>query len=99
MLATVGDLVNDIVVRLSGPVNVATGEQTAIRDLAATVAEAAGFEGEIDFDTSMPAGQPGRRFSTRRVEETGWRAEVSLSEGLAQTVAWFEANRETIRER
>jgi len=85
--------------RFSGAVNVATGHQTSIRELAEAVSEASGFEGGIGWDTSKPAGQPGRLFDTTRVEATGWAPRVPLAEGLEHTVAWFEENRALIRER
>ena len=85
--------------RFSGAVNVATGEQTSIRELATAVAEAAGYEGETCFDASRPAGQPGRIFDTAKIRSTGWAPSVGLEEGLERTVAWFEAHRADVRER
>lgn len=99
----VGDCIDAVVqladARFSGVVNVATGVQTSIAELARAVSDAAGFEGRTAFDTSMPAGQPGRVFDTARVAETGWRPTVTLEDGLARTVAWFEEHRSEIRER
>ena len=85
--------------RFSGPVNVATGEQTTIRELAAAVSEVSGFEGRTVFDTSMPAGQHERRFDLSRIRATGWTPAHTLREGLNETVAWFRAHRSEIRER
>lgn len=85
--------------RFAGPVNVATGEQTTIAELAATVASVVGFEGEIVYDTSMPAGQAGRMFDTARIRSTGWSPTRGLEDGLRSTVAWFEGHRAEIRER
>jgi GDP-L-fucose synthase len=73
------------------PVNVGTGEEIAIRDLAELVADVTGFGGDIRWDTSKPNGQPRRRLETSRAEELfGFRARTSLREGLERTVAWFE---------
>lgn len=85
--------------RFSGAVNVATGEQTPIRVLADAVGSVSGFEGDIAFDTSMPAGQMGRIFDTGRIRSTGWSPTHDLSAGLTRTVAWFEEHRAEIRER
>jgi GDP-L-fucose synthase len=74
------------------PVNVGTGEEIAIRDLAELVAELTGFEGEIVWDTSRPNGQPRRRLDVSRAEELfGFRARTGLRDGLEQTIAWYRA--------
>jgi GDP-L-fucose synthase len=74
------------------PVNVGTGEEIAIKDLAELVADATGFEGEIVWDTSKPNGQPRRKLNTSRAEEFfGFRAGTPLREGIPQTVAWYRA--------
>jgi GDP-L-fucose synthase len=74
------------------PVNVGTGEEIAIRDLAQLVAELTGFSGEIRWDTSKPNGQPRRRLDTSRAERLfGFRAQVALRDGLERTVAWYSA--------
>ena len=77
------------------PVNLGTGEELAIRDLAELVREATGYRGRIRWDTSKPNGQPRRRLDTSRAEELfGFRARVPLREGLARTVDWYRASRE-----
>jgi GDP-L-fucose synthase len=81
--------------RYSGPepVNIGTGDEIAIADLAAAIAELTGFVGEIVWDRSMPNGQPRRRLDTHRAEELlGFRAGTSLREGLARTIAWYRAS-------
>ena len=85
--------------RVSGTVNVATGEQRTITALAQATAAAAGYTGSITYDTSMPAGQAGRAFDTTRVRSTGWTPTHDLEEGLQKTISWFEAHRSEIRER
>jgi GDP-L-fucose synthase len=76
------------------PVNVGTGEEIAIKDLAELVADATGFEGEIVWDTSKPNGQPRRKLNTSRAEEFfGFRARTPLRDGIPQTVAWYQASR------
>jgi GDP-L-fucose synthase len=77
----------------SEPFNVGTGVETKIRDLAETIAAAAGFEGETAWDTSRPDGQPVRYLDVSRAEERiGFRAQTGLAEGLRQTVASFRAS-------
>jgi GDP-L-fucose synthase len=72
------------------PVNVGTGEEIAIRDLADLVAEATGFDGQIVWDTSKPNGYPRRKLDTTRAEQLfGFRAATSLRDGIARTVAWY----------
>jgi GDP-L-fucose synthase len=72
------------------PVNLGTGVETSIRELAETLAELTGFTGEIVWDTSMPNGQPRRRLDASRAERVfGFRARTPLREGLAETIAWY----------
>ena len=72
------------------PVNLGTGVETTIRELAETIADVTGFTGEIVWDTSMPNGQPRRSLDTSRAAELfGFRARTSLREGLTQTLAWY----------
>ncbi len=72
------------------PVNLGTGEEISIRDLAELVRNATGYGGEIVWDRSQPNGQPRRRLDTTRAEALfGFRAHVSLAEGIEQTVAWY----------
>jgi GDP-L-fucose synthase len=75
------------------PVNLGTGVETSIRELAETVAELTGFDGEIVWDTSMPNGQPRRQLdATRAAERFGFRAGTSLRDGLERTIAWYREN-------
>jgi GDP-L-fucose synthase len=72
------------------PVNLGTGEEIAIRELAELVAELTGFDGTITWDSSKPNGQPRRRLDVSRAErEFGFRAQTPFREGLARTVAWY----------
>ena len=74
------------------PVNLGTGEEISIADLAALVAQHTGFTGEIRWDTSKPNGQPRRRLDTSRAEALfGFLAQVSLAVGIERTVAWYRA--------
>lgn len=72
------------------PVNLGTGEEISIRDLAELVRAATGFAGDIEWDTSKPGGQPRRRLDTSRAAALfGFEARVPLAEGIARTVAWY----------
>jgi GDP-L-fucose synthase len=74
----------------SEPVNLGTGEEISIRELAELIAELTGFVGEIEWDTSMPNGQPRRSLDASRARELfGFEARTPLREGLERTIAWF----------
>jgi GDP-L-fucose synthase len=74
------------------PVNIGSGEEISIRDLAALVADVTGFEGELVWDTSKPNGYPRRKLDTSRADELfGFRARTPLREGIARTVEWYKA--------
>ncbi len=74
------------------PVNLGSGVEIAIRDLAPVVAAAVGFTGRITWDASKPNGQPRRGLDTSRAERAfGFRALTPFAEGLAATVAWWRA--------
>jgi GDP-L-fucose synthase len=74
----------------SEPLNVGTGVEISIRELAETIADLTGFEGEIVWDESMPNGQPRRRLDTERAAELlGFRAQTALRDGLEKTIAWY----------
>lgn len=74
----------------SAPVNIGTGIETRIRDLASTIARLSGYEGEIVWDASKPDGQPTRCLDVTRARELmGFEASVELEDGLAETVRWF----------
>ena len=75
------------------PINLGTGVETTIRELAELIAELSGFTGEITWDTSMPNGQPRRNLdATRAAELFGFRATTLLRVGLERTIAWYREN-------
>ena len=72
------------------PVNLGTGNEISICDLAALIAELTGYDGEIVWDTDKPNGQPRRRLDVSRAEALfGFRASTPLREGLERTIAWY----------
>ena len=78
------------------PVNLGSGEEISIRDLADLVAELTGFGGEMRWDTSKPNGQPRRLLdTTKAAERFGFRAHTSLRDGLERTIAWYREHAHT----
>jgi GDP-L-fucose synthase len=81
------------------PVNLGTGEEVRIRDLATTIAAEVGFTGQIQWDPTKPNGQPRRCLDVSRAKQLfGFQARHSLRDGLKKTVLWFHDNRHAIRE-
>ncbi|MBI4172069.1 MAG: GDP-L-fucose synthase [Actinobacteria bacterium] len=75
------------------PVNLGTGAEISIRELAALIAELTGFAGRIRWDTSKPNGQPRRQLDTSRAAERfGFQARVPLRDGIERTVAWYRSH-------
>jgi GDP-L-fucose synthase len=78
----------------AAPVNLGSGEELSIRELADVVARAVGFAGAIRWDPSRPNGQPRRRLDVSRAQELfGWRSKTKLAEGLERTIRWYLENR------
>ena len=75
------------------PVNLGTGEEVAIKDLAELIAKLVGFDGELRLDPSRPGGQPRRRVDVSRAKEKfGFEASVGLEDGLRETIDWYVAH-------
>ena len=73
--------------------NIGSGEDLSIKELAHTVARAAGFSGEIQWDASKPDGTPRKVLDVSRIKALGWKPTITLEEGIASTIAWYkEAN-------
>jgi GDP-L-fucose synthase len=75
-----------------GPVNVGSGTEISIRDLAHAVCAAVGFDGELVFDATKPDGTPRKLADSSKLAAMGWRARIGLEEGLAATYAWYLEN-------
>ena len=81
------------------PVNLGTGEEISIRDLAQMIAAEVGFTGDIVWDITKPNGQPRRCLDVSRAKQLfGFHAAHRLREGISLTVAWFQAHRHSLRE-
>ena len=78
----------------SGPVplNIGTGEELTIRELAETVAAAVGFKGELIFDSTKPDGTPRKLLDVGKIKALGWAPKTSLRDGLAEAYAWYVKN-------
>ena len=78
----------------SEPVNLGSGEEIAIRELAQLIAGLVGFDGTLQWDTSQPNGQPRRALDTSRAEQLfGFRAHTHLRDGLRETIQWYREHR------
>jgi GDP-L-fucose synthase len=71
------------------PLNIGTGGEVTIAELARTIADVVGFGGTLTFDTSRPDGSPRKLLDDRRIRALGWQASVGLRDGLATTYRWF----------
>ena len=79
------------------PVNLGTGDEISIRDLAQLIATEVGFTGAIRWDTAKPNGQPRRRLDTTRAEQYfGFHPRHSLREGIAKTISWYLMDRRRV---
>ena len=78
-------------------INVGTGQDVTILDLAHMVAKVTGYEGRIITDPSKPDGTLRKLMDVRRLADMGWRASISLNDGIADTYRWFLDNRDKFR--
>ena len=78
-------------------INIGSGVDCSICKLAKTIADIAGFKGQIEFDTSKPDGAPRKLLDVSLLSEMGWQARISLPDGLQQTYQWFRENLDTVR--
>ncbi len=77
--------------------NLGSGEDLSIGELAETVADIVGFRGALEFDTSKPDGTPRKLLDVSRLGALGWQARIGLREGLEQTYQWFLDNQADVR--
>ena len=82
---------------MASHINVGTGQDCTIAQLAHTLAQVIGFEGKVVFDTSKPDGTPRKLLSVDKLRSLGWQAQIPLHQGLEQTYAWFLDNVDTLR--
>lgn len=79
-------------------INVGTGVDCSIRELAETIAKVVGFSGKITFDCTKPDGTPRKLLDISRISDLGWRHKISLEDGLTKTYQWFLSNQEYFRQ-
>ena len=78
-------------------VNVGTGSDVTIKELASIVADAVGFDGETHWDTSKPDGSPQKLLDVSKLAQAGWTSKIDLQEGLRSTVEWYRGHKDNIR--
>lgn len=78
-------------------VNVGTGQDVTIREIAETVAAVIGFEGLTEWDTSKPDGTPQKLLDVTKLTDSGWTAGISLEDGLRSTVDWYREHAGALR--
>lgn len=76
----------------AGHINVGSGEELSIRQLAELIAQVVGFTGRLEFDPSMPDGTPRKLMDVSRIRALGWKPRLSLAEGIRGAYAWYLAN-------
>ena len=74
-------------------INIGTGKDTTIREMAEAMKQVIGYEGELTFDTTKPNGAPRKLIDITRLKEMGWTYNVSLKEGLRETYKWYLKNK------
>nr|WP_272924546.1 MULTISPECIES: GDP-L-fucose synthase [unclassified Vibrio] len=78
-------------------INVGTGVDCTIREMAETMAKVVGFNGQVIFDSTKPDGTPRKLMDVSRLAALGWRYQVNLEQGLTKTYQWFLANQDSFR--
>lgn len=78
-------------------INVGTGVDCTIRELAETISRVTGFKGKLSFDPSKPDGTPRKLLDVSRLKSLGWQARISLEDGLRDAYGWFVANQDKFR--
>ncbi|MGZ0711701.1 GDP-L-fucose synthase family protein (plasmid) [Coraliomargarita sp. W4R53] len=94
------DAVLHLMEHYDGPeqVNVGTGSDVTIREIAETIGEVVGFTGETEWDTTKPDGTPQKLLDVSKLADAGWTAKIGLQEGLERTVTWYREQAGALRE-
>lgn len=79
----------------SGPINIGTGSDVSIRELAELIASVVGFEGQFKFDRTKPDGTPRKLMDVGLLSNLGWRATIALNDGIEGTYDWYLANEDS----
>ena len=75
------------------PINIGSGQEISIKDLAQLIAQIIGYKGQIEYDMSHPNGTPRKYLDSSKISALGWSPKVNLQDGIASTYEWFLANR------
>jgi len=78
-------------------VNVGTGTDVTIREIAETLADVVGFTGTTEWDTSKPDGTPQKLLDVSKLADAGWTSRISLADGLRSTVEWYRRHEDSLR--
>lgn len=94
----VSDLASAVEVALENynepmPLNVGSGEEISIVDLAYLIADKVGYKGEIVWDSNFPNGTPRKLLDSSRIHQLGWKPKVTLEEGITSTIAWYRLSK------
>jgi len=76
----------------AGHINVGTGEDVTIKELAETIADVVGYDRDINWDTTKPNGTPRKVMNVDRIKALGWEPKISLREGIEKTYEWYKEN-------
>ena len=77
----------------SKQINVGSGHELSIKELAAKISKAVGFSGEMIWDSSKPDGTPRKVLDSSKISKLGWKPLISLDQGIASTVEWYLQNK------
>jgi GDP-L-fucose synthase len=93
----VDDLANAIEILIDSydddePINIGSGSEISIRDLAEKIACLVGYEGETEWDSNMPDGTPRKILNSEKIRSLGWTPKIDLEDGLQTTIDWYKKN-------
>ena len=97
MMGVPAEAYAQVVPQRESHINIGTGEDVTIRELATLIAKVVGFEGDLEFDARQPDGTPRKLVDVSRARALGWKAATSLEAGLSSTYGWYKQNIESIR--
>jgi len=92
-----GEIFSSHTESMKSHINVGTGTDCTIKELAETIAKVTGFDGRLIFDSSKPDGTPRKLMDVSRLKKLGWQYSVSLENGLTKTYSWYKNNFEEAR--
>jgi GDP-L-fucose synthase len=92
------DQIEAVTAPMNSHINVGTGVDVTIKELAELICKVVGYTGELSFDTSKPDGTPRKLLDVSKLNALGWQANIELEAGLKDTYAWFLNNQATLRQ-